>query len=57
MGVRVQAVAVVGFFFVAEGAALFTTVDAGVVEGRVVRPEGTFTAVPEGHHCSGNVER
>jgi len=36
---------------------VFTTVDAGVVEGRVVRAEGATTAVPEGRHCSGNVER
>lgn len=56
VGVRGGAKTVIAFLLRAEAAASFTTADAGAVESRVVRPEVTFTAVPEGGHFSGKVD-
>jgi hypothetical protein len=53
VGVGVSAQGVVDFLLDAAATASFTTADTGVVEGRVVRAEVTFTAVPERGHDSG----
>lgn len=57
MGVRVNAHTVGDLLVNASSATNFSTLDAGVVERRVVRAEVATAAIPQRCHCCYGLER